>query len=112
MMTWNYRVFREEEDGYVIREVFYTEDGRITACTVDAVEPFGETLEELAQNLEDFKAAFALPVLTMNDIPTSDPAGEEPPEGKTISHDQLRRQLGLDDTPHRGIVDSQERRPE
>ena len=57
MMTWNYRVFREEDGDYVIREVFYAEDGAIVGCTADAVEPFGSTLEELAQSIEDFKAA-------------------------------------------------------
>jgi hypothetical protein len=29
MITWDYRVFRDEDDTYVIREVFYAEDGSI-----------------------------------------------------------------------------------
>jgi hypothetical protein len=69
MMTWNYRVFREEDGDYIIREVFYAEDGSIVGCTANAVEPFGSTLEELAQSIEDFKAALTLPVLSLNDIP-------------------------------------------
>ena len=97
MMTWNYRVFREEDGDYVIREVFYAEDGAIISCTANAVEPFGSTLEELAQSLEDFKAALALPVLTLKDIPEASSTREKQKNGKTISHKQLRAQLGLDD---------------
>jgi len=26
-MTWNYRVFRKDDGDYVIRKVFYAEDG-------------------------------------------------------------------------------------
>jgi hypothetical protein len=52
MMTWNYRVFRENENDYVIREVFYGEDGTILGCTADAVEPFGQSLDELARELD------------------------------------------------------------
>ena len=71
MMTWSYRVFREDDGDYVIREVFYAENGSIIGCTADAVEPFGTTIEELAQSIEDFKTALALPVLTLKDIPES-----------------------------------------
>ena len=98
MMTWDYRVFREDDGDYSIREVFYAEDGSIISCTADAVEPFGSTLEALAQSIEDFKAALALPVLTLKDIPESSPELEKRRNGKTISHEQLRAQLGLDDT--------------
>lgn len=98
MMTWNYRVFREDDGDYVIREVFYTEDGSIITCTANPVEPFGSTLEELAQSIEDFKAALALSVLTLKDIPESHPELERRKNGRTISHEQLRAQLGLDET--------------
>ena len=46
MITWNYRVFREDDGDYVIREVFYGEDGAVLGCTENAVEPYGSTLEE------------------------------------------------------------------
>jgi hypothetical protein len=29
MMNWNYRVFKEPNGDYIIREVFYAEDGTI-----------------------------------------------------------------------------------
>ena len=109
MMTWNYRVFREEDGDYVIREVFYEEDGSIISCTADAVEPVGSTLEELAQSIEDFKAALALPVLTLKDIPELSPALEKQKNGKTISHEQLRRQLGFNDPQERSDTSSQTR---
>jgi hypothetical protein len=59
------------------------------------VEPFGSTLEELTQSIEDFKTALTLPVLTLNDIPESSPTLETRKNGQTISHEQLRAQLGL-----------------
>ena len=107
MMTWNYRVFREDDGDYVIREVFYAEDGSLVGCTADAVEPFGSTLEELAQSLEDFKAALSLPVLTLKDIPESSPKPKKQKTGKTLSHEQLRTQLGLADVPESSALPSQ-----
>lgn len=109
MMTWNYRVFQEADGDYVIREVFYAEDGAIVGCTKNAVEPFGSTLEELAQSIEDFRAALALPVLTLEDIPKSSPVLEKQNNGTTISHEQLRRQLGLNDAQERSGTASRAR---
>jgi hypothetical protein len=109
MMTWNYRVFREDDGDYVIREVFYTEDGAIISCTANAVEPFGSTLEELAQSIDDFKAALALPVLTLRDIPESAPTLEKQKNEKTLSHEQLRRQLGLNNAQDCSDTSSQKR---
>ena len=109
MMTWNYRVFQEDDGDYVIREVFYTEDGTIISCTANAVEPFGSTLEELAQSIDDFKAALALPVLTLKDIPESAPTLEKQKNGRTLSHEQLRRQLGVNDAQDCPDTSAQER---
>jgi len=95
MITWNYRVFREDDGEYVIREVFYTEDGAILGCTANAVEPYGSTLEELAQALADFQSALALPVLTVGDIPQPATAPERKRGSHSISSEQLRVQLGL-----------------
>lgn len=92
-MTWNYRVFREAEGGYVIREVYYEDDGSIFACTQDAVNPFGETLEELAQDLKYLKQALKLPVLTMADIPSPSHKKQKKARGKNISLDELVAEL-------------------
>jgi hypothetical protein len=98
VITWNYRVFREPEGDYVIREVFYADDGAIMGCTENPVEPFGRTLDELAQSLDDFKAALALPVLTLDDIPPAIEA-PKPAHSKTFSSAQVRAKLGLVDAP-------------
>jgi hypothetical protein len=98
MITWNYRVFREDDGDYVIREVFYGEDGAILGCTANAVEPYGSTLEELAQTLADFQSALALPVLTVGDIPQPATVPERKRGSHNISAEQLRAQLGLNST--------------
>lgn len=94
-MKWNYRVFREENGEYIIREVFCEEDGSILGCTENAVEPFGGSLEELAQNIEWFKEALKLPVLTLADIPQMIKKNGKRDRSKNISHKQLVAELGL-----------------
>ena len=94
MISWNYRVFREDDGEYIIREVFYSDDGAILGCTANAVEPYGSSLDELAQMIVDFQSALTLPVLTLNDVPQ--PAALPIEKGGAgISSDQLRVQLGL-----------------
>jgi hypothetical protein len=97
MMTWNYRVFEEPNGDYIVREVFYTEDGAIFSCTESAVEPFGRSLEELAENIEWFKEALALPVLTLADVPENSPIEKEPNQSLTLSHEQLLAELNLEE---------------
>lgn len=94
-MTWNYRVFREENGDYVIREVFYDEDGCILSCTEDAVAPFGGSPEELAKDIEWFKEALDLPVLTLADIPCRSKGEGRRDRSENISHEQLVAELGL-----------------
>jgi hypothetical protein len=103
MITWNYRVFREDDGDYVIREVFYAEDGAILGCTANAVEPYGHTMEELAQVLEDFQAALSLPVLSLNDIPGPATSPEQKRRSGAVSQEQLRAQLGLTSTLDRSL---------
>lgn len=95
MITWNYRVFREEDGDCIIREVFYDDSGAILGCTAHAVEPMGRSLEELATSLADFQAALALPTLTMGEMPQ--PSMERPtaPRGRTSSSAEVRAKLGL-----------------
>ncbi|MFN8505119.1 hypothetical protein [Kouleothrix sp.] len=96
MMTWNYRVFRENEHDYVIREVFYADDGTILGCTAEAVEPFGQSIDELARSIEDLKAALKLPVLTFDDIPQSDAGEQSRKGGSTVRQEDIRATLGLE----------------
>jgi hypothetical protein len=92
-MTWNYRVFREEHGVHVIREVYYNEDGSIATCTENAVEPMGDSFDELAADLLHFQRALSLPVLTLADIPEGKPFDLD--RGETISHEALMEKLGL-----------------
>lgn len=97
MITWNYRVFREEDGDYIIREVTYGDNGEIIGCTKDAVEPLGKSLEELAQDLDTFQEALQYPVLTLAEVDAA--IAQQPvkvaPKGKTISHAELVKKLGL-----------------
>ncbi|MCB0185103.1 MAG: hypothetical protein KDE31_12605 [Caldilineaceae bacterium] len=98
MITWNYRVFREEDGDYIIREVTYGDNGEIIGCTKDAMEPFGKSLEELAQDLDAFQEALQYPVLTLADVEAA--IANQPSKAKqsrkTISHAELVKKLGLD----------------
>lgn len=95
MMTWNYRVFKEDNGDYIIREVFYDEQGCIFACTQDAVEPSGDSLEGLAADLELFKQALTLPVLTLADIPAPKTEQRRAADGHTLSLQQVMAELEL-----------------
>ena len=95
MITWNYRVFQEPDGDYAIREAIYDENGEIVGCTENSVEPFGRTLEELAQSIDDFKAALKLPLLTLEDMPKLPTSPKKRSRSRTISSEQLRIQLGL-----------------
>jgi hypothetical protein len=94
MITWNYRVFRESNGDYVIREVFYSEDGSIVGCTTNPVEPFGRSLEELTNSIDDFKAALALPILTLDEIPQPATPRKKKARSRITTQEQLRTQLG------------------
>ena len=96
MITWNYRVFRDETGDYFIREVFYVDDGSVLGCTANAVEPLGRTIDELAYSIDEFKAALALPVLTLDDMPTPTTTSADRLREPRLSAADVRRQLGLD----------------
>jgi hypothetical protein len=96
MITWEYRVFREDDGTYVIREVFYDDDDLLTGCTESAVEPMGESLEELAKDIDSFKEALKLPVLTLADIPSRLRERRNRDRSKNLTSEQVRAELGLD----------------
>ena len=84
-MTWNYRVIRtkrphprslgktDEEtfDEFTICEVYYNKDDTIYAYS-DAQSPYGETLEELENDLKYMAEALKAPVLNKEEIVTRD----------------------------------------
>lgn len=62
-MTWNYRVLRYAQNGELgIHEVYY-EDDQITAWSVDPIPITGETIEELATELEHMARALQQRIL-------------------------------------------------
>jgi len=93
MTTWNYRVILK--DGlYQVREVFYDETGKIIACSGEAIELVGETLEELQEMLAWFQEALQDPVV----LPENLPASSQKPKAKKsgISLQALREKLALE----------------
>lgn len=95
-IMWNYRVFKETNGDFIIREVFYDQNGSILGCTENSVEPFGHSLEELSQDIQFWQAALSLPILTLDDIPIKKYEEQHQVE-KTdnISQDQLMAELGM-----------------
>jgi predicted glycosyltransferase len=93
MITWNYRVFRESASSYVIREVFYDDQGDILSCTDSAVEPSGQTIEELAKDIEYFREALGLPVLTLADIPDTPATAPRHGQSQNTSMAQILQEL-------------------
>jgi hypothetical protein len=71
-MTWNYRVVKHTDSEGIthfgIHEVYYDKDGRPSMYTESAMAPYGETLEELAEDLERMREALIKPVLTDEDF--------------------------------------------
>ncbi|NES21594.1 MAG: hypothetical protein F6K41_22365 [Symploca sp. SIO3E6] len=91
MMHWDYRVLFEDGN-YTICSVYYDERGVIRACSQKSVEPFGESLEELQEELNLLQAALKKKVLFVSDLP----AQQVSPKGKKgKSLQEVRQQLGL-----------------
>ena len=91
---WNYRVVRKKtiyigptdkkervDYTYAIHEAYYDKNGHVGAITQDAVEPFGENIEELRHSWVMMAEAFGQPILDYDNIPepgydrTEDPIG-------------------------------------
>jgi hypothetical protein len=66
-MLWTSRVFHDG-DGYCIRVVYYERDGRLMGYQKDPALPTGTTAQELLQDIEGFKKAFELPILTIEEL--------------------------------------------
>jgi hypothetical protein len=73
MSYWNYRVIRKhypdsDEVSYQIHEVYYADKGSIEHWTEDPVQPFGETPEELREDIRFFLQAFRRPILELKEV--------------------------------------------
>ncbi|NEQ25620.1 MAG: hypothetical protein F6K28_42480 [Microcoleus sp. SIO2G3] len=67
-MLWTYRVFRDTQDRYSIREVFYDRNNTIINYSKAPVAVVGTSIEELIQLVQWFKEAFDLPVLPLEEV--------------------------------------------
>lgn len=76
-MSWNFRVLRRtvgHEVIYGIHEVYYDDAGTPRSCSSDAIEPYGDTVDDLRQELQHMVAALDEPVLDYDtDFPEDDP---------------------------------------
>lgn len=73
MATWNHRVIQKynesfDETYFEIHEVHYGDDGSIWAMTENPTSPFGETIEELQECLEQMKRACDATILIEGEI--------------------------------------------
>lgn len=64
-MIWTYRVFRDKQGRYSIREVFYNRDNKIVNYSKSPVAIAGASVQELMQLVQWFREAFDLPVLSL-----------------------------------------------
>lgn len=78
-MNWTYRVFHDKE-GYCVRVVYYEQDGTLLSYQEAPAVPTGETPAELAQDIQWFKEAFELPILTKEELDAE--LAEQPPKPK------------------------------
>ena len=71
-MTWNYRVVRDTDGAFSIREAYYDNEGRVEAITEEGIGPYGDTVEELRADYERMREAFEKPVLDAADFMEKD----------------------------------------
>lgn len=67
-MIWTYRVFRDQNGRYSVREVFYERDGTIIGYSKAPVALVGDSPEEVLQLLTWLREAFDLPILSIEAV--------------------------------------------
>ena len=65
--TWNYRLFKGDENNLSIHEVYYHQ-GEPSLYTENPVAPFGESVDEIKEDLEKMLLSFNKPILTEKDF--------------------------------------------
>jgi len=121
MSHWNHRVIKhtktsvidkveETEVWFSIHEVFYDDFGHPRGYTEDAVEPFGETLLELSDDLYRFQEALGKPVLVHEDFfpreGSTHPRDVEPDAIETLRQDRVADENDLWDQLDRASVNA------
>ena len=98
-MIWTYRVFRDSQGRYSIREVFYDLDNTIVDYSKAPVALVGASFEELMQLVQWFKDAFDLPVLALEEVDRSlakQPTKKQRDRTQNISLKQVMAELNTD----------------
>lgn len=80
-MSWNYRICRQRFDGFDpeihdeqdeyafgIHEVYYNSLGEIYAISADPVDPYGTSVEELAECFMMMNDAFVKDVINLDEV--------------------------------------------
>lgn len=78
-----------DEELYSIREVHYDEDDNIIGWTVDAMDPFGNTLEELKADIQRMLAACDRPILDEAELEKEIAARQEDLPDEVIDYGQV-----------------------
>lgn len=67
MSSWNYRVVRTE-DGLRIFDVYYDDNGVPIATHVSPTYVYGDTIEEMKEQMDWMLSAFTRPILDESEI--------------------------------------------
>ncbi|MEC4819487.1 MAG: hypothetical protein SAK29_40385 [Scytonema sp. PMC 1069.18] len=98
-MIWTYRVCRDRQGRYSIREVFYNRDKVIINYSKTPVAVVGASLEELMQLVQWFREAFDSPVLSLEEMDTHIaklPPKQPSERSKNLSLEQVIADLAID----------------
>jgi hypothetical protein len=101
-MIWTYRVFRDSQGRYSIREVFCEQDHTIVNYSKTPVALVGASIEELMQLIQWFKEAFDLPVLVLEEIDAQiekQETGKSSTRSRNISLEQMIAELAAEANP-------------
>lgn len=99
-MTWTYRVCRDSQGRYSIREVFYNRDNIIVNYSKTPVAVVGASVEELMQLVQWFREAFDEPVLSLSEIDAQivQPQQQQSDRSRNLSLKQVIAELATDTT--------------
>lgn len=98
-MTWTYRICRDNKGRYSVRELFYERDGALITYTKEPVAPIGTSPEDLLKQMKWFQEAFALPILSTEELDrqlAQQPVRPKADAGKNISLKQLKAELAAE----------------
>ena len=98
-MTWTYRIVRDEIGRYSVREVFHERDGTLITYSKTPVAPVGSSAEDLLHQMQSFRDAFELPILSIADLEAAlskQTKKSEKKAGANISLQELKAELGLE----------------